>query len=214
LVIVSVWASLLSVGCGGGGGGPVGFNVGGPSMCGVVAACAGDVVGTWNVSAGCITSAGLREAESGIMCSGFSISVTNVNVSGRLTFNADMTYSFMGLSEQAMYEVTVPVGCVAGRSCAAAATGLDSSGDFESATCTGTTTCSCSAVQTPVVDTESGTYTLSGTTLTTFPTNGLPTTTLPYCVEGTNLHLLATTSSGLGAMGQMIVSEDTVAQKQ
>jgi hypothetical protein len=209
-----MWASLLGAGCGGGGGGPAGFNLGGPSMCGVIAPCGGDVVGTWNASVGCVTSAGLREAESGITCPGFSISVTNVNVSGTFTFKTDMTYSFTGLSEQAMYQATVPVGCVAGHSCAAAATGIDSTGDFESASCTGTTTCSCTALQTPNVDTESGTYTLSGTTFTTFPSNGLPTSTLSYCVEGANLHVLATTMPSLGAVGQMIVAEDTVAQKQ
>jgi hypothetical protein len=213
-VAVSVWVSLLGSGCGGGGNGPVGFNVGGASMCGVVAPCGGNVVGTWTASVGCVTSAGLRQAESGITCSGFSLSVTNVSVSGTFTFNADMTYSFTGLSEQAMYQISAPVGCVAGHSCASAATGIESTGEFDSASCTGVSTCTCSAVQTPIVDTESGTYTLSGTTFTTFPRNGLPTSTLPYCVEGTNLHILATVTPSLGAMGQMVVEEDTVAQKQ
>jgi hypothetical protein len=63
------------------------------------------------------------------------------------------------------------------------------------------------------VATETGTYTTSATAVTTVPTTGA-SSVIPYCVQGTNIHLMATTSTPMGAMGQMVVEEDSVGQKQ
>jgi hypothetical protein len=206
-------ASLVGSGCGSGGGSS-GFNVGGPSMCGVVAPCGGDLVGTWTVTVGCVTAAGIQAAMGNTAgCPGASLNVTNVSESGMLTFNADMTYSIAALTEQATYQLTLPVSCTAGGSCDTVTTALLNTGMFESVTCTGASTCGCTAVQAPIVATETGTYTTSATAVTTVPTTGA-SSVIPYCVQGTNIHLMATRSTPMGAMGQMVVEEDSVGQKQ
>jgi hypothetical protein len=200
-------------GCGGNGN--QGFGVGGPTMCGQVSPCGGDPTGTWNLTTGCVTGVGIKDAESGTSgaCPGESVGITAVSVSGTVTFNSDMTYTFTALTSQGTYSLSVPSSCLNGASCSTVAGSLEESGVFESASCSGSSGCSCTALQTPIVDSESGTYTISGDTLTTVPGTG-STTTLPFCVMGSTLHLLDTSTTSMGAMGQAVVDEDTIGLKQ
>jgi hypothetical protein len=202
---------VAGLGCGGGNG-DGSFDVGGPTSCGLVQPCGGSPVGTWTVTTGCITGIGIKDATSGATCTGESLSVTNINESGILVFNADMTYSFVGLSEQASYHVNVPQSCVGG-TCSDAALALQGTGEFSSASCTGSSLCSCNAVQTPITDTENGTYTLAGNTIMTTSTTG-GTSLLDYCVQGSYIHLIVTSTMSMGAMGQAAIDEDTIGLKQ
>ena len=52
---------VLGLACGGSGGG--GFNVGGPTSCGQVSPCGGDIVGSWAFTTGCITAVGIKDAD-------------------------------------------------------------------------------------------------------------------------------------------------------
>jgi hypothetical protein len=164
------------------------------------------------VTRGCITGIGIKDAEAGGTCTGESIAVTAINEFGTLVFNADMTYAFTGLSEQATYRVSVPQSCVGG-TCSDAALGLEATGVFESASCTGSSTCSCTAVQTPITDTESGTYMLIGNTLVTTSTAG-QASTISYCVQGSYIHLIDTSTMSMGPMGLAAIDEDTIGVRQ
>ena len=184
-------------------------------MCGQVSACGGDLTGTWTITSGCLTSAGVKDAESGATgsCSGLTVAVTNISVSGTVTFNADMTYTFASLQEQSTLTLNAPASCVGSGSCSALASALESTGDVASATCSGTSGCSCTAMQTPQTETESGTYSVSGSTVTTVPSTGTASST-PFCVQGSVLHLLDTSTMSMGAMGQATIDEDTIGIKQ
>jgi hypothetical protein len=183
--------------------------VGGPTSCGVVEPCGGNLVGTWTITTGCITGTGIKDAAAGGTCSGERVQVTGVNESGILMFNADMTYSITSMSEQATYAFTFPDSCVGG-TCSDAAAALLSTGEYLTVSCTGTATCSCNALQTPQTNTESGTYTLAGTTLVTTSTTG-KTTTVDYCVQGSYAHFIVMSTMSMGPMGQAAVDEDNVA---
>ena len=127
-------------GCGGGSGnGSQGFGVGGPTMCGQVSPCAGDLTGTWSFTTGCITAVGIKDAESGAngACPAESVGVTAASVSGTATFNSDMTYTFTALTSQATYSLDVPGSCLNGGSCSSVANSLTGSGVFESAAARG-----------------------------------------------------------------------------
>jgi hypothetical protein len=179
-------------------------------MCGTVAPCGGDIRGNWNVIAGCITAAGVSrmEAESG--CPSESLRFTAESKSGMLTFNADMSYSFAAFTEQLDYEVGLPGSCAPGLSCTQVAASFQASGST-SASCSGSGSCNCAVVELPNVDSETGTYAISGTRITT--TNFGGSNVYDYCVDGMNLHLITTSATSLGSTGPGMIDDDAVAQR-
>ena len=194
-------------GCSGASGnGGQGFGVGGAMMCGQVAPCGGDLTGTWNITAACVTAVGTKDLESA--CPGLGVDVTAVSISGTETFNSDMTYTSMQTDKETISE-NVPGSCLNGRSCSTVESSLQQSG--ASASCTGSASCSCT-VQKTSVDSESGTYTVSGNTVTAVSSTGM-TTTSSYCVMGSILHLIVTSTMSMGTMGQAAIDEDTIGIK-
>jgi hypothetical protein len=188
-------------------------------MCGDVQPCGGDLTGTWLFTSGCITSVGIKDAEGTPTCSGESIGVTQIAVSGTLTFKADMTYTATSLTQGATFSIYVPGSCnTSNVACSSLATALQSSG-FQSATCSGSGSCSCSGMQTSTVS-ETGTYTVSGSTFTATPTGGGTsmltgsTGSASYCVQGTTLHAIVVSTMSMGSMGQAAIDEDTIGMKQ
>jgi hypothetical protein len=123
-----------------------------------------------------------------VTCSGESISLTSISVSGTATFNADMTY-MLSLSEQAAVRLSLPQSCLQGHTCGDLQTALESTGDFASVPCSTSGACSCDAAQPTNAAIESGTYTLSGSTVTTTSSTGA-VSAISYCVQGAELHLL------------------------
>ena len=208
-------ASLAVLGCGGdgGSGSGSGFNVGGPSSCGQVLPCGGDLTGTWAFDTACITAAGIADATSGATCPGESLAVTDVKVSGTATFNPDLTYAFDALSKQATYRLSVPQSCLGGATCDQVPASLLATGEFQSANCSGTSTCTCTVVQIPVIASESGTYTISGNTVLTTSDVGNPGS-IDYCVQTNHFHITITQAMSMGMAGQATIIEDTVATKQ
>jgi hypothetical protein len=106
------------------------------------------------------------------------------------TFGADGTYSgTQAWSGSIVFEV--PLACLEGGSCndleAAIGVFVDPGNGLLGATCGGTSTCSCTFTYGGTRD-EAGTYTTSGTTLTTTAADGTVNDT-PYCVSGSFLHL-------------------------
>jgi hypothetical protein len=208
----------MVLGCGSSG--PSGFGVGGANMCGEVEPCGGDLTGAWMFTTTCITSVGIKDAEGGASCAGEAASVTAASSSGTLTFNSDMSYTATSLETQASYAFYFPSQCTNGLSCSSIATNLQSSSAVQSASCSGSSSCTCDVVQAPIGGSETGTYTVSGTTVTLTPTGGgtsfVTGTTggASYCVQGSTLHAIVTSTKSMGSMGQAAVDEDTIGIKQ
>jgi hypothetical protein len=184
-VVLSAAFGLTMLSCGGGGG-----------SCGKVQPCGGNVVGTYNIGTACFDNAALT-MEAGVDCPGASVSVSGLNVSGSGSFNADMTYSVTETISASLSE-TLPASCLTMNgvtfTCAQLDLAiqqllLDQPGTYQSAHCSGSSSCTCSFVLAPQTTSETGTYTTAGTTITTTDSLGSVSSS-PYCVQGNELHML------------------------
>lgn len=183
---------VLLTACGGGDG------VASPAACGL-APCGGSVVGTWALSGGCIDQAALdtllaaQTSELMTECPGGRIGNYRFDPRGTMTFNADGTYSST-LSATASIDMFVPKACIASGSCADFEAALrarviaDPDSPYETVSCTDGSTCRCTLASGTSSPAEQGTYTTSGSTLTTATATGT-SGSLEYCVRGTSLML-------------------------
>jgi hypothetical protein len=180
---VAVALSFLAAGCGGGG-----ISVG---TCGV-APCGGDVVGDWTASSTCLDRAtfvmDILRAVKG-SCPTVQLGMVELTPTGTLALAADM--SFTGsLVVNAAIDLIYPPECLADGTCAdvtqAQQTTVGRNG-VTSVNCVGTTSCTCTTMQTIDIIKASGTWATSGTTLTFA---GAPGGDGPYCVQGSSLHLI------------------------
>jgi len=194
----TTWIGSLVValaGCGGGGNSA-------PPNCLQVQPCGGNVVGTWTLLGACYASAFRTQLSTSLAasCPGASIDTLDIDMSGTVTFNADLTYA-ANVHETLTITERIPLSCLNASSCAA----VPSNTSESTISCTGTTTCTCHASGMPAGD-ETGTYTTSGTSLTiTAPDS---TTTDAYCVQNNQLHVIGLDD----ATGEIL--GDFVAQKQ
>jgi hypothetical protein len=115
-------------------------------------------------------------------------------VSGSVTFRADGTdavNTMLGTTEM----LGVPASCLGGADCASLQTSLlQGQSGVSSAVCTAapSSACTCTEVFAPQPNTTTGTYTITGTSLTP-----LGAYAEPYCVEGNTLRWQDMNSSGL-----------------
>lgn len=188
--------------------------------CGKVSACGGNLLGAWKLVTACGSVASTSGSTvSGTSCAGETTSVSDYQVVGSLTFRSDMTYSIDLQSLTETVNATIPQSCLGGGlTCAAenaqlmqqsGATGADGGVALISGSCTGTTTCNCTAtVSINAMTMNSGTYSTSGSTLTMVTTSG-GTSTVGYCVQGSTLHIVggATGTTGQGASGTDLIAE-------
>ena len=197
----------------------------GADSCGKVAPCGGDIVGTWKVVDTC-TEGTLASSGSPIAsCPSATAQVGNLSASGTATFNADMTYS-VALSESASETIDVPMSCLSSGgttvTCADLATSLgtalggDDAGSTTATCATSGSSCNCTITVGGMTDNETGTYSISGDTVTTTPT-AAPGTTVStrggsYCVQGSDLHLISMAMTG--PAGPSMPSGDIVGVKQ
>lgn len=186
--------TVLVAGCGSSNGSPAG--------CLKFQPCGGDVVGTWNLLGACHSATLLSDLTTELQasCPGASVSVYDIDISGTITFNTDLTYA-SNVNEMLKVTETLPLACLGFASCAE----VTSASAESTVTCTGTTTCTCHVVASPA-GTETGTYTTSGTNLTIAGPNTNETDA--YCVESGRLHLLGISDTSGAIIG------DFVAQKQ
>jgi hypothetical protein len=139
--------------------------------------------------------------------------ITNVTgtVSGSVTFTA--TNYTVATTRSFAYTLTFPLSCFSGPTCADLGLSFAQNAQFQSASCSGTTTCVCPIVGQPMNASEAGTYTTSGSTLVTTP-NGGGTDSVSYCVEGNRVHFLdIDTIDNMGTI-TMRTRSDQVAQRQ
>jgi hypothetical protein len=110
------------------------------------------------------------------------------------TFDANGSYSGT-TTFSASVQVVVPAACLVTRGCADLDADLramiNPSGGIVAAMCrNANTVCACSITQQQPTVAETGTYMTSGTVLSLVPAGGAATD-MPYCVRGSELHLVA-----------------------
>jgi hypothetical protein len=172
---------------------------GGSGSCGKVAACGGDVVGSYTISAGCINNAALNMAiGSSSSCPGLTLSASGVSVTGSGSFNADMTYTTTETVKLSAVE-TIPTSCFSTSGITPTCAQLDQelqteiasgSSSISSGHCSGASTCTCTLTLPAQTMTETGTYTTSGTTITMTSSTGKVSTD-SYCAQGNELHIMS-----------------------
>ena len=186
MVVFSAALGLTMSSCGGGNG-----------SCGKVQPCGGSVVGNYSVSVACFDNAALT-MQIGMSCPGASINISGLNVSGSGSFNADMTYSINETISASLSE-TIPPSCLTMSGITLTCAQLDQSiqailtqspGTYQSAHCAGSSSCTCTFVLAPQTTSETGTYTTSGTIITTTDSTGASSSS-SYCVQGNELHMLS-----------------------
>jgi hypothetical protein len=183
-ILAALLAVSSAVACGGDGG-----------SCATPPACGGDIVGNWTVTSSCVHLSGTLDFDQ--QCTGVPVDA-NVQYSGMASYTATMTYSF-SLTVTGSETFVFPASCLNGATCDQINQQLQSSppDGTTSAHCSsaGGGGCSCTASLDWQSSTEAGTYTLSGTAVTTTSSSG-DTETDQYCVMGNQLQIMPGTSSG------------------
>lgn len=213
LVVMSCGGSGGQIGdAGNGGGGQAGSGGatgqmggagGGSSGCATVSPCGGDIVGTWKVTQSCLTAT----EDLSSTCAGASANLTYA-FSGTLTYNADLTYSSAITGTTTVHEY-FPSGCKPfGFTCVQLGQIAMDAGIPDNCSTDATGACNCDAV-TPLTPANAppGTYSISGSTLTT-TTQGGTMSTGPYCVQGGVLYEIpGSQDGGLAAMGGIVLTK-------
>lgn len=198
---------VTAIGCGSG----ADLQTGG--TCGKVQPCGGSVIGNWKVSSTCILDDSFLSVDTTGLCAGTTLALKKVSGSGGITFRADQTYQSTG-TIAIDFTMGIPTTCFApGNTCAGLSADLrDPTITAVSCTTVGSA-CECQ-ITTKQDTTEAGTYSTSGTTLTTTHSAETPSAD-PYCVEGNQLHELAVDMSmQMGAMGMVKIAADLVLTKE
>ena len=183
--LVGALAAFFGASCGGGGGGSCSTPM-------APMACGGDIVGTWAVTSSCVHFTGPIGDST---CPAATLEAS-VEYSGTVSYTAAMTYT-QDVTVSGSETIVIPASCLA-VSCAAA------DQMFQSSPPPGTTSihcasagsgCNCNAVLGSAAAPETGTYTLSGTGITTTSSAG-ETETDQYCVMGNHLDIMPGPNSG------------------
>ena len=191
-------AMMILSGCGGSG------DSGG--TCGNTPACGGDIVGAWKITSACLSPG----APTSAACQGTS-DIANIQLTGTVTYNADMTYT-ANTTFSGSETVTLPLSCLTSSNNQAT---CDQLGELfmgdpsnQTATCSGTTTCSCKIVFSNATSMTMGTYSTTAAGIETdTPTGGTPSQS-DYCVKGKTLTLSPHADTGM--MGQAFTGTITL----
>jgi|KBSMisStaDraftv2_1062788.scaffolds.fasta_scaffold1013368_1 hypothetical protein len=179
-----------------------------PASCLQAHPCGGDIVGTWSFLGACDDLTALNsQLQQG--CPGESVSAIGVELTGQLTFNADLTYVASNWQEGFAVVQNLPLSCAGYSTCAAGSgnmTQTSEGGTTRTLTsCSGTTVCDCRLTGSLTVTRSVGSYYIAGTTVDMV--GGLTSSAFDYCVDGDQLHLLQVSSVGVPV-------SDIVAQRQ
>lgn len=155
--------------------------------------CGGDLVGSWTIASACILSG----EESISECPSAEVTL-ELDQDGTVEFEAGGDYSTSFMNNGATMTAVLPASCMGEyenpASCTALGTHLS---EGTVVTCTGDVAVSCTCTMVfdgdEAPDTESGTYTTDGNTVTLTPSGENETPeTLDYCVEGNTLTVQST----------------------
>ncbi len=163
--------------------------------------CGGDLVGTWNVaSSNLVVSGTVNMKAAGLACDIATITTASVAVTGTFTANADNTFTDGTIATgQTIMEMPSECLFLSGTTirCDRAGRGMGALG-YESLNCVdnpATAGCTCTGVINQTgglgvvtkTDSETGTYTVAGSTLT------INELAYPYCVSGSTLYITPAT---------------------
>jgi len=205
LLVLAMSAGALVFGCGG-------KSAQVPSECGRSSPCGGDLTGTWKVIGACVNTSAIA-ADVRASCAQETITINTVDGSGSITFGSDMTYANANIVEHNSLSSTEPASCLSGRTCAEQAASLQT--PVATASCTGTSSCTCSVNSTTDYFGSSGSYTISGVGLLGIASNGGGNLdSISYCVDGDVLHLLTLLPATSDGGSSSTVAVDIVAQRQ
>jgi hypothetical protein len=191
-------------GAAGGASGQTGGTGGGSASCATASPCGGNLVGTWKVTQSCLTATGDLNS----LCDGGGVSANIAFMfSGTVTYNADGTYSSAFTGTETAHD-QFPSGCAPfGATCEQLGQQVIDGGTISCSTDTAGV-CTCDSVA-PLKDTNptSGTYSTTGSTLTT--TQDGMTSTSSYCVQGSVLYEIAGPGDGgfLTGMGEAVLTK-------
>jgi hypothetical protein len=171
------------------------------------APCGGSIAGTWNIVGACSTGGATMPDAT---CAGESITVISVSDTGSFTFDADGTYR-ASLSASAAEDLSVPASCLSAGggsvSCDQLGMALSSPlvqsdggtvGSVSGSCSTAGSACSCNLSLSVPNAMASGTYVVSGTSVTLTPSGGNATSD-GFCVQGNTLYLLSGAASAMTA---------------
>jgi hypothetical protein len=150
-----------------------------------VTGCGGDVVGTWTIVSSCV------QATIMMSCGQVISSSAGLTTTGTITYNTDLTYMTTTASTGTA-TVSEPDACLTFQGTTLTCDQLGASAQAMtpgavSTACTDSGgVCKCTITVSQASSTESGTYSLSGNTITRTPT-GKTAATSNYCVRGTEL---------------------------
>jgi hypothetical protein len=188
---------VLAAGCSSQSIGPMGSGGAGAASsdeCTPIAACGGNLVGTWHVQQGCFPAL----APSVSTCSSAVVTLSAVSLSGTLTYNADNTMK-SALQGSFTEAAQFPNPCYTQTQCNDFPAAADAEPGVSGATCSydATTGCACSLMDS-LGSTSTGTYQVAGTNVTT-TTDGHPSPPEidNFCVSGNTLTLQSTDSDGM-----------------
>jgi len=174
-------------------------------------------VGAWKFSSLCIFDGALLTFDATDICALATLTLRTVTGTGGITYAANGTYqSSRTLTSE--FRLTVPAKCFsADKTCAGLnaryAEQMQTDPALVSAACaTAASDCVCQLSTRSAVE-ESGTYATSGTTLSTTPTGGSPSSDR-YCVQGQELHHIAVDlAMPMGATGVATITAADVFTK-
>jgi hypothetical protein len=190
----------------GGAGGQAAGTGGSSASCANVAPCGGNIVGTWKVSQSCVTATE-DFSSAGAGCTG-AAAVLGIAYGGSVTFKADQTYDFSTITATETVQEHFPSGCSPfGLTCQQLGQTATDGGPSRCSTDT-QGGCSCDSVMMLTSNNPAGTYAVSGSTLTTSSTSGMPSTS-SFCVQGSLLYWIfdQTADAGLVARGGLVLAK-------
>jgi hypothetical protein len=175
--------------------------------------CGGDIIGTWKLTEECVNLDPLQPSAQAV-CGDASITSATFGVTGSITFAADGTYTLSD-TQTGVLIWNFPASCVGALTCDAFATmlvGTNTNG--VSFTCVGTSGCVCTEAALSSKS-DNGTYGVAGSTVVVTSAVSGSTSSQPYCVQGSTLHLVNTDPTmNTGPMGQATINSDTVGVRQ
>jgi hypothetical protein len=199
LIALGIVAITALAGCGGDDG----------PTCGTVAPCGGNIVGEWTIQETCVK--GQLETD---FCPTATSDLSGLALSGTVSYRADGTYS-AAVTSSGSLKLSLPEACLATSvpgvtlDCAEIAREAQDP-DFQSVTCAAAGKgCTCTFVMISMPNTETGTYVTAGNLVT--HTHDGSADPVPYCVKGSELHIV---EMDMGGMGQMTISSNIVLKKK
>lgn len=146
--------------------------------------CGGDAVGDWTIATACIPDFAFQAPEE---CPTATASVSNLSLPGTVSINADGSYLLTTEGMSMDLTIHIPRSCIGDLTCTDLATYMEA----DCADASDGDGCDCASQQSGEPDTETGTWTSEGTTVTLTNADG-EVETVDYCADSDEMWLSIT----------------------